>query len=108
MKKKNVTSLYTDLCNTYLLYEKEIIIFDKEIKKLYTVLDIKHPLIVESDLKNGFLIILNALNSLSIYSIKDYKFYMNVELGIKSSSSNFIYDENKLCVFASNTNLDKK
>lgn len=33
---------------------------------------------------------------------------MNIELGMKSSSSNFIYDETKLCIFASNTNLDTK
>lgn len=108
MKKKNVTSLYTDSCNTYLLCEKGIMIYDKEIKKLYTVLDIKHPLIVQSDLKNGFLIILSTLNSLFIYSINDFRLYMNIELGVKDSSSNFIYDETKLCIFASNTNLDTK
>lgn len=74
MKKKWANYIFADIVYTYLLDEKEITIYHKSKQAICKVIKIEHPLRLESDLNHNFLIIMNTVNTIFVYSLENLLF----------------------------------
>lgn len=106
MKKRYANYIFADEFYTYLLDEKEITIYYKSKQAICKVIKVKHPLSLESDLNYNFLIVLNTMNTIFVYSLKNFTLQFQVDLG--GNASHFLYDKESFSVYATSTDLNKK
>lgn len=105
MKKKWANYIFADIVYTYLLDEKEITIYHKSKQTICKVIKIEHPLRLESDLNHNFLIIMNTINTIFVYSLENFTLQFQVDLG--GNASHFLYDKESFSVYATSTDLNK-